>query len=91
MTHRKSVFFTIAFRSRASKGIYAQSALKFIPFMVKIMMICWSCKPQNIFAHFENDNLADIMTEAPFMMEQTTAYVALENFKKLEYIMLCFR
>jgi hypothetical protein len=25
------------------------------------------------------------------MMEQTTAYVALENFKKLEYIMLCFR
>jgi hypothetical protein len=35
-------------------------------------------------------NLADIMTEAPFMMEQTT-YVALENFKKLEYIMLCFR
>jgi hypothetical protein len=26
-----------------------------------------SCKPQNIFAHFENENfnLADIMTEAP--------------------------
>jgi putative hemolysin len=39
---------------------------------------------KNIFAHFENGNfnLADIMTEAPFMMEQTTAYKALEEFKK---------
>lgn len=39
---------------------------------------------KNIFANFENDNfnLADIMTEAPFIMEQTTAYTALENFKK---------
>jgi putative hemolysin len=39
---------------------------------------------KNIFAHFENGsfNLAEIMTEAPFMMEQTTAYKALEEFKK---------
>ncbi len=39
---------------------------------------------KNIFANFENGNfnLAEIMTEAPFMMEQTTAYKALENFKK---------
>jgi putative hemolysin len=39
---------------------------------------------KNIFAHFENEsfNLAEIMTEAPFMMEQTTAYKALEQFKK---------
>lgn len=39
---------------------------------------------KNIFAHFENDNfnIAKIMTEAPFMMEHTTAYKALENFKK---------
>ena len=39
---------------------------------------------KNIFSNFENDNfnLADIMTEAPFIMEQTTAYTALENFKK---------
>ncbi len=38
---------------------------------------------KNIFAHFENDsfNLSEIMTEAPFMMEQTTAYKALEQFK----------
>jgi len=39
---------------------------------------------KNIFAHFEKDNfnLADIMTEAPFIMEQTSAYKALENFKE---------
>ncbi len=39
---------------------------------------------KNIFSHFEeeNFNLDSIMTEAPFIMEQTTAYKALENFKK---------
>jgi len=39
---------------------------------------------KNIFAHFseENFNLETIMTEAPYIMEQTTAYKALENFKK---------
>ncbi len=39
---------------------------------------------KGIFANFENGNfnLAEIMTEAPFIMEQTTAYKALENFKK---------
>ncbi|WP_100433277.1 hemolysin family protein [Flavobacterium sp. 1] len=39
---------------------------------------------KNIFAHFESDsfNLSEIMTEAPFMMEQTTAYKALEQFKR---------
>lgn len=39
---------------------------------------------KNIFANVDNDsfNLAEIMTEAPFMMEQTTAYKALEQFKK---------
>ncbi|SHG50011.1 putative hemolysin [Flavobacterium fluvii] len=39
---------------------------------------------KNIFAHFENSsfNLPEIMTDAPFMMEQTTAYKALESFKK---------
>jgi putative hemolysin len=39
---------------------------------------------KNIFTNFENENfnLADIMTEAPFMMEYTTAYKALEQFKK---------
>jgi putative hemolysin len=39
---------------------------------------------KNIFAHFENENfnLQQIISEAPFIIEQTTAYKALENFKK---------
>ncbi len=39
---------------------------------------------KNLFAHFEKEdfNINDIITEAPYMMEQTTAYKALENFKK---------
>jgi putative hemolysin len=38
---------------------------------------------KNIFAHIDDDdfNLSDLMTEAPYMMEQTTAYKALERFK----------
>ncbi|MFB9107925.1 hemolysin family protein [Flavobacterium gyeonganense] len=39
---------------------------------------------KNIFANIEKDNfdLASITSEAPYLMEQTTAYKALENFKK---------
>ncbi len=39
---------------------------------------------KNIFANFDNSsfNLQEIMTQAPYLMEQTTAYTALENFKK---------
>ncbi len=39
---------------------------------------------KNIFSHLEDEdfNLAKIMTNPPFMMEYTTAYKALENFKK---------
>ena len=39
---------------------------------------------KNIFANIESDNfdLAAIMSDAPYLMEQTTAYKALENFKK---------
>ncbi len=39
---------------------------------------------KNIFANFEKESfsLKQIMTEAPFMMEHTTAYKALEQFKK---------
>jgi len=39
---------------------------------------------KSIFANIDKDNfnLPDIMTDAPFMMEQTTAYKALEQFKK---------
>lgn len=39
---------------------------------------------KSIFANIDKDNfnLPEIMTDAPFMMEQTTAYKALEQFKK---------
>ena len=39
---------------------------------------------KNIFANIDNDNfsLKNILSEAPYIMEQTTAYKALENFKK---------
>jgi putative hemolysin len=39
---------------------------------------------KNIFANIDNDNfnLKHILAEAPYIMEQTTAYKALENFKK---------
>lgn len=39
---------------------------------------------KSIFANVDNDNfnLPEILTEAPFMMEQTTAYKALEQFKR---------
>lgn len=39
---------------------------------------------KNIFANIEKDDfdLASIMSDAPYLMEQTTAYKALENFKK---------
>ncbi len=39
---------------------------------------------KSIFANIDSAdfNLPEIMTEAPFMMEQTTAYKALEEFKK---------
>jgi putative hemolysin len=47
----------------------------------------------NIFAHIddENINLSEIMTEAPFIMEHTTAYKALERFKKtgIHYAFIC--
>jgi putative hemolysin len=39
---------------------------------------------KNIFSNIDNEafNLEKIMTDAPFIMEQTSAYKALENFKK---------
>jgi putative hemolysin len=39
---------------------------------------------KNIFSNIDKEdfNLKNIVTEAPYIMEQTTAYKALENFKK---------
>jgi putative hemolysin len=47
---------------------------------------------KNIFTHIdaEDFNLAKLMTEAPYIMETTTAYKALENFKtsKIHYALV---
>ncbi len=86
MTHRKSVVF-LPFN--ANKEQVRQLMLKELHSIYPVYGenfddIVGVLNLKNIFSNFENDNfnLADIMTEAPFIMEQTTAYTALENFKK---------
>lgn len=86
MTHRKSVVFLPL---NADKNQVRDLMLKELHSIYPVFQdnyddIVGVVNLKNIFAHFEQDNfnLSDIMTEAPFMMEQTTAYKALENFKK---------
>ena len=86
MTHRKSVVFLPL---HSDKDKVKEFMLKELHSIYPVYGdnyddIVGVVNLKNIFAHFENENfnLADIMTEAPFMMEQTTAYIALENFKK---------
>ncbi len=86
MTHRKSVVFLPV---HANKEQVKEFMLKELHSIYPVFDknyddIVGVVNLKNIFAHFENDNfnLADIMTEAPFIMEQTTAYKALEEFKK---------
>ncbi|OAZ03200.1 hemolysin family protein [Flavobacterium succinicans] len=86
MTHRKSVVF-LPFD--ANKEQVRQLMLKELHSIYPVYKenfddIVGVVNLKNIFSHFENENfnLADIMTEAPFIMEQTTAYTALEDFKK---------
>jgi putative hemolysin len=86
MTHRKSVVFLPLHSDKEQVKEFMLKELHSIypVFGENYDDIVGVVNLKNIFAHFENDNfnLADIMTEAPFMMEQTTAYIALENFKK---------
>ncbi|MBL0013671.1 MAG: HlyC/CorC family transporter [Flavobacterium sp.] len=86
MTHRKSVVFLPL---NADKNQVRELMLKELHSIYPVYDenfddIVGVVNLKNIFAHFENTdfNLNAIMTEAPFMMEQTTAYKALENFKK---------
>ncbi len=86
MTHRKSV---VLLPLHADKNKVKEFMLKELHSIYPVYGenyddIVGVVNLKNIFAHFENDsfNLAEIMTEAPFMMEQTTAYKALEQFKK---------
>jgi putative hemolysin len=86
MTHRKSV---VLLPLHADKNQVKEFMLKELHSIYPVYGenyddILGVVNLKNIFAHFENDsfNLDEIMTEAPFMMEQTTAYKALEEFKK---------
>ena len=86
MTHKNSVIF-LALNS--NKNQVRDSMLKELHSIYPVYGnnyddIVGVVNLKNIFSHFEqeNFNLSDIMTEAPFIMEQTTAYTALENFKK---------
>lgn len=86
MTHRKSVVFLPVHSNKEQVKEFMLKELHSIypVFGKNYDDIVGVVNLKNIFAHFENSNfnLADIMTEAPFMMEQTTAYKALEEFKK---------
>jgi putative hemolysin len=86
MTHRKSVIFLPL---HANKTQIKEFMLKELHSIYPVYGrdyddIVGVVNLKNIFAHMdeENINLSKIMTEAPFMMEYTTAYKALESFKK---------
>ncbi len=86
MTHRKSVVFLPL---NSDKDQVRELMLKELHSIYPVYGdnyddIVGVVNLKNIFAHFseENFNLNAIMTDAPFIMEQTTAYKALENFKR---------
>jgi putative hemolysin len=86
MTHRKSVVFLPLHADKSQvRDLMLKELHSIYPVYDKNFDdIIGVVNLKNIFAHFEKAdfNLASIMTEAPFIMEQTTAYKALENFKK---------
>jgi putative hemolysin len=86
MTHRKSVVFLPLHADKSQvRDLMLKELHSIYPVYDKNFDdIIGVVNLKNIFAHFENTdfNLKSIMTEAPFIMEQTTAYKALENFKK---------
>lgn len=86
MTHRKSVVFLPlhADKEQVKEFMFKELHSIYPVYDKNYDDIVGVVNLKNIFAHFENDSfvLADIMTDPPFMMEQTTAYIALESFKK---------
>ena len=86
MTHRKSVVFIPLNSNKTQvKDLMLKELHSIYPvFGDNYDDIVGVVNLKNIFANIDNDNfnLKDIITEAPYIMEQTTAYKALENFKK---------
>lgn len=86
MTHRKSVVFLPL---NSDKEQVRELMLKELHSVYPVYKdnyddIVGVANLKSIFAHFEEEdfNLAEIIQEAPFIMEQTTAYRALEDFKQ---------
>ena len=86
MTHRKSVVFLPlnSTKEQVKELMLSEIHSVYPVYGENYDAISGVVNLKNIFSHFENANfdLANIITEAPFMMEHTTAYKALEEFKK---------
>jgi putative hemolysin len=86
MTHRKSVVFLPLHSNKAKvKEGMLEGLHSIYPVYGKDYDdIVGVVNLKSIFAHIDDESisLSEIMTEAPFMMEHTTAYKALERFKK---------
>jgi putative hemolysin len=86
MTHRKSVVFLPlnSNREQVKELMLKELHSSYPVYGENFDDIVGVANLKNIFLNIEkeNFNLSTIMTEAPFIMEQTTAYTALENFKK---------
>ena len=86
MTHRKSVVFLPLTANKSEIKEYMLKELHSIyPVYGKDYDdIVGVVNLKNIFARMDEEtiHLSEIMTDAPFMMEHTTAYKALEKFKK---------
>ena len=88
MTHRKSV---VLLRKNASKIEIKEAVLQELHGVYPVYDknyddIVGVVSLKNIFDKIDHDffNIGDILTEPPFMMEYTTAYKALEVFKKTD-------
>jgi len=86
MTHRKSVVFLPLQATKSDVKRFMLEELHSIYPVYKDNYdeIVGVANLKNIFANIDNEDfrLESIMTDAPFMMEHTTAYKALEQFKK---------
>jgi putative hemolysin len=86
MTHRKSVvLLPLEADKNQVKDFMIQELHSVYPvYKDTIDEIVGVVSLKNIFANIDNEdfNLESIMTEAPYLMEHTTAYNALEKFKK---------
>lgn len=86
MTHRKSVVFLplLSDKSQVREFMLKELHSIYPVYGENYDDIVGVVNLKSIFANIDKDdfNLPNILTEAPFMMEQTTAYKALEEFKK---------